>query len=145
MRVPLVAIAAFLLGGCEDIRRFEGVWVGPVSADPAHQQGFGGSAFLRATVGPVSRTAIDLSIELPQAGTSVRFEPIRHASDDVLGDLRLDGEPLRTFLGFLRPADGSSYLAVVSLFAEDRIDVRLIRGPDEAYGVFSLRRARSTK
>jgi hypothetical protein len=75
----------------------------------------------------------------------VRFEPIRHASDDALGDLRLDGEPLRTFLGFLRPPTGQPYLAVVSLFAEDRIDVRLIRGPDEAYGVFSLRRARSTK
>jgi hypothetical protein len=140
----LVVATLLLTAGCEDIRRFEGVWVGPVSADPAHQHGFDNTAFLRATVGLVSRTAIELSIELPQAGTPVRFEPIRHASDDVLGDLRLDGEPLRTFLGFLRPT-GDSYLAVVSLFAEDRIDVRLIRGPDEAYGVFSLKRARSSK
>jgi hypothetical protein len=93
----------------------------------------------------VSRTSIEISMELPEAGAAVHFEPIRHASDDVLGDMRLDGEPLRTFLGFLRPAAGQPYLTVVSLFAEDRIDVRLIRGPDEAYGVFSLRRARSTK
>jgi hypothetical protein len=139
------ALALVLAAGCEDIRRFEGVWVGPVSADPAHQQGFGAAAFLRATVGPVSRTSIELSMELPQAGASVPFEPIRHASDDALGDLRLDGEPLRTFLGFLRPAGVQPYLAVVSLFAEERIDVRLIRGPDEAYGVFSLRRARSAR
>jgi hypothetical protein len=143
-RAPLVLIALLLAAGCEDIRRFEGTWVGPVSSDPAHQQGFGGTAFLRATVTRASRTAIEASIELPQAGTSVRFEPIRHASDDALGNLRLEGEPLRTFLGFLRPADGSSYLAVMSLFAEDRIDVRLIRGPDDAYGVFSLRRAHSS-
>jgi hypothetical protein len=145
VRVPLVVAFLLLGAGCEDIRRFEGVWTGPVSGDPAHQTGFGSEAFLRATVGPVSRTSIDLSMELPQAGSAVRFEPIRHASDDALGDLRLDGEPLRTFLGFLRPPTGQPYLAVVSLFAEDRIDVRLIRGPDEAYGVFSLRRARSTK
>jgi hypothetical protein len=145
VRVPLGLIVLLLAGGCEDIRRFEGVWVGPVSADPAHQQGFGEAAFLRATVGPVSRTSIDLTFDLPEGGAPLRFEPIRHASDDALGDLRLEGEPLRTFLGFLRPPGAQPYLAVVSLFAEDRIDVRIIRGPDEAYGVFTLRRARSTR
>jgi hypothetical protein len=31
---------------------------------------------------------------------------------------------------------------VVSLYPEDRLDVRLVRGPDEVYGVFSLRRER---
>ena len=143
MRVPVVVALLLLVAGCEDIRRFEGVWVGSVSPDPAHQHGFGNTAFLRATVTSASRRSIDLSVELPQSGASVPFEPIRHAADDALGDLRIEGEPLRTFLGFLRPADGSSYLAVVSLFAEDRIDVRLIRGPDDAYGVFSLRRALS--
>jgi hypothetical protein len=145
VRVPLALGLLLLLAGCEDIRRFEGVWVGPVSADPAHQQGFGQSAFLRATVGSVSRTSIDLTVDLPAGSAPLRFEPIRHAADDALGDLRLEGEPLRTFLGFLRPAAGEPYLAVVSLFAEDRIDVRIIRGPDEAYGVFTLRRARSTR
>jgi hypothetical protein len=148
VRVPLerpllvAALAALFLGaGCEDIRRFEGVWVGPVSADPAHQQGFAQGAFLRATVGTVSRTRIELTIDLPQEGVALPFEPIRHASDDALGELRLEGEPLRTFLGFVRPSGAQPYLAVVSLFGEDRIDVRMIRGPDEAYGVFSLKRA----
>ena len=145
MRVSLGLILLLLAGGCEDIRRFEGVWVGPVSADPAHQQGFGDTAFLRATVGPVSRTSIDLTVDLPQGTAPLRFEAIRHAADDALGDLRLEGEPLRTFLGFLRPPGAQPYLTVVSLFAEDRIDVRIIRGPDEAYGVFTLRRARSNR
>jgi hypothetical protein len=134
-----------VLGGCEDIRRFEGVWVGPVSADPAHQQGFGQTAFLRANVGPVTRTTIDLTIDLPETNAPVRFEPIQHATDDALGDLRLDGEPLRTFLGFLRPPTGDPYLTVVSLFAEDHIDVRIIRGANDTYGVFTLRRARSNR
>ena len=145
MRVPLGLVLVLAVAGCEDIRRFEGVWAGPVSSDPAHQQGFGDGAFLRATVGPVSRTSIDLTLDLPQSSGPLRFEPIRHAADDALGDLRLEGEPLRTFLGFVSPPGGQPYLAVVSLFAEDRIDVRIIRGPDEAYGVFTLRRARSTR
>ena len=59
-----------------------------------------------------------------------------------MGDLRLDGEPLRSFLGFVRPAFGEPYLTVISLFAEERVDVRLIRGPEEAYGVFHLTRRR---
>lgn len=143
MRVHLAAVAVLLLGaGCEDIRRFEGIWVGDVSKDQAHRQGFGEGAFLRATVATVSRTGIEMTIDLPQQAAPTRFEPIRHAADDVLGELRLEGEPLRTFLGYLRPPGTDPYLAVVSLFAADRIDIRIIRGPEEVYGVFSLRRAR---
>lgn len=145
MRVHLAVTAVFALlaAGCEDIRRFEGIWVGPVSPDPAHQQGFGKGSFLRATVGMVSRSAIEMTIDLPQQPTATRFEPIRHAADDALGELRLEGEPLRTFLGYLRPQGSEPFLAVVSLFAADRIDVRIIRGPEEVYGVFSLQRTRA--
>jgi hypothetical protein len=133
-----------LAAGCEDIRHFEGVWVGSVSADPAHQQGFGDAAFLRATVISVDRIAVRMTVDLPGQGAPLPFEPIRHAADDALGDLRLEGEPLRTFLGYVRPPAEVPYLVVVSLFAEDRIDVRVIRGPDETYGVFTLHRARPT-
>jgi hypothetical protein len=143
VRVPLaiVGLGLALLGAtaCEDIRSLEGEWSGPVSGDPAHRQGFSADAVMRATVAAVSRRAIDMTIDLPPEGP-LRFQPIRHATDDVLGDMRLDGEPLRTFLGYLRPATGEAFLAVVSLFSEDRIDVRIIRGPDESYGVFALRR-----
>jgi hypothetical protein len=153
VRVPLaVALLVLSVAGCEDIRRFEGVWVGPVSADPAHRQGFPSGSFLRATVGSVSRTQLQLTVDVPQQPAPLIFEPIRHAADDVLGELRLEGEPLRTFLGFLRPADGIPYLTVVSFFAEDRIDVRIIRGDlhvvggtDDTYGVFSLRRSKEQR
>jgi hypothetical protein len=145
VRVPLGStfVAAFLLllgAGCEDIRRFEGSWAGSVSRDPAHQQGFTGDASMHATVGSVSRRELTMTVDLPGQPAALPFQPIGHASDDVLGDLRLEGEPLRTFLGFVRPPTGEPYLAVVSLFAEDHIDIRIIRGPNETYGVFSLRR-----
>ena len=141
MRVSLGLILILALAaGCEDIRRFEGEWQGPVAKDPAHQQGFDAGATLHATVVTASRRALQMTVVLPGQPAPLPFEPIRHASDDALGELRLDGEPLRTFLGYVRPTGEQPYLAVVSLFAEDRIDVRLIRGPDEAYCVFALRR-----
>lgn len=140
-RIPLVALAALAFAtGCEDIRRFDGAWTGSVAADPAHQQGFTPTARLRATVEGVTRRSLDLTLELPDGGGVAAFEPIKHAADDVLGEMRLNGEPLRTFIGYSRPATGTPYLTFVSLFAEDRIEVRLIRGPDEAYGVFALDR-----
>jgi hypothetical protein len=139
----LTAALAFGVLGCEDIRRFEGVWVGSVSADPAHQMGFASESFLRANIGSVTRSSVDMQIDLPQHPVPLAFEPIRGASADVLGDMKLEGEPLRTFIGYLRPPGTEPFLAVVSLFAADRIDVRIIRGPAETYGVFSLRRARS--
>jgi hypothetical protein len=142
VRVSLAFILALVVAaGCEDIRRFDGEWQGDVSKDPAHQQGFGGGASLHASVTAVSRRKIDLTVRLPQQLSPLVFQPIHHASDDALGELRLEGEPLRTFLGYLQPTGEQPYLTVVSLFAEDRIDIRLIRGPDEAYGVFSLKRA----
>jgi hypothetical protein len=140
-RLVLPLLAALLVAGCEDIRRMEGDWSGPVSADPAHRLGFSEGAMMRASVTSVSRRDIALTIDVPGQGPLL-FQPIRHAADDALGDLRLDGEPLRTFLGYLRPATGEPYLAVVSLFSEDRVDVRIIRGADETYGVFALRRPR---
>jgi hypothetical protein len=140
-RVSWIPVALLLLAGCEDIRRLEGEWAGPVSADPNHQQGFPAGTMMRATVTSVSRRQLELTIDLPPVGP-LPFQPIRHATDDALGDLRLDGEPLRTFLGYLRPPAGEPFLVVVSFFSEERIDVRVIRGPDETYGVFSLRRPR---
>jgi hypothetical protein len=137
----LVAALVATATGCEDIRRFEADWAGTVSADPAHRQGFPDGAPMRVTISTVSRRGLEATIALPPEGP-LPFLPIAHARDDILGDLRLEGEPLRTFLGFLRPPAGEPYLTVVSLFSEDRVDVRVIRGPDEAYGVFTLYRTR---
>jgi hypothetical protein len=141
-------LVLLLLAACEDVRRFEGTWAGPISADPAYQQGFGASAILRLQVASVSRRAIAMNVDLPERGGSLPFEPIRGASQDALGDLRLDGEPLRTFLGYVRPPATEPFrepfLTVVSLFPEDRIEARIIRGPEEIYGVFSLLRVRET-
>jgi hypothetical protein len=136
----LAALAA--LAACDDLRQFSGDWRGTLSDDPNHQHGMTPGAAMAAKVGTVGRYAIDLQVLLPGRTEATRFEAIRHAADDVLGDVRLHGDPLRTYFGFLRPATGEPYLTVVSLYSEDRIEVRLIRGPEETYAVFYLRRLR---
>jgi hypothetical protein len=135
----------FLLGallpvGCEDLRQFTGQWSGPVSPDPNQQHGFDPMARLDATVGGVSKYGIDLTLTLPGATDPSRFELIRHAAEDVLADMRLPGDPLRTYLGFIRVTGQDPFLAVVSLYAEGRVEIRLIRGPETTYGVFLLER-----
>jgi hypothetical protein len=137
--------AAALLGalaaaGCEDLRQFAGSWAGEVSRDPQHQHGFGAGAVLAARIANATRYSVDMTVTLPGQTGAVRFEPIRHAADDVLADVRFAGEPLRTFFGFVSPPEQAPYLAVVSLYAEERVEIRLIRGPNEAYGVFALSR-----
>lgn len=144
MRIPLIALAfaaAALLAGCEDVRRFSGEWVGTVSADPALRQPYDQGATARATVTHAARDRLDMTVTLPDHADPLRFQPIQRASADVLGELRLEGEPLRTYLGYLQPIGASPYLAVVSLFPEDRIALRVIRGPSEVYAIFSLARS----
>jgi hypothetical protein len=142
-RAPLLGLALLAaLAGCDDLRQFSGDWRGSLSADPNHQHGFMPGATLGATVGTVSRYTIELQVLLPGRTTPTAFVPMRHAADDVLGDVRLHGDPLRTYFGFLTPPTGEPFLAVVSLYSEDRIEVRLIRGPEETYAVFYLTRLR---
>jgi hypothetical protein len=136
--IVFLALSALLATGCEDLRQFTGQWSGPISPDPNQQHGFDATARMDATVGSVSRYGIDLTLTLPGATDPSRFELIRYAAQDVLADMRLPGDPLRTYLGFIRTAGQDSILTVVSLYAEARIEVRLIRGTETTYGVFML-------
>jgi hypothetical protein len=142
----LAAAAAFGLGGalvllgagCQDLREYAGGWSGEVSSDPALAQGFAPGATVSLDVSVANRDKI--AFVAKWQGRSATFVPIRRAAGDALSDAQLPGEPLRTFFGFLQPSGEAPYLAVVSLFPENRLELRLIRGADEIYGVFSLHR-----
>ncbi len=145
MRVPLLVILLALSAGCQDLREYAGDWVGPVSADPHLRQGFDPSAVVRTKIALATRERLDATLEVPGTSDPIPFEAIRGAQADALGEMRLDGEPLRSYVGFLRPGGIDPYLAVISLFPEERIVARVIRGPDELYGVFALRRAHEAR
>src|SRR5881394_1511389 len=95
-RLCLLAALLALAGGCEDLGQFKGDWEGEVSRDPHHNVGFAEGTRLQARVFSVRRGELALELTLP-GRSPLPFTAIQHASDDVLGDARLDGEPLRTY------------------------------------------------
>jgi hypothetical protein len=139
---PALWLTACVLAaaGCQDLREYAGEWTGELSSDPALGHGFAPGTTITAQVTSATRDGISLVANWE--GKEAPFVPIRRASGDVLSEVQLPGEPLRTFFGFVQPPGEAPYLSVVSLFPENRLEVRLIRGADEAYGVFSLKRTR---
>jgi hypothetical protein len=141
LRVPaLLGLSLVAALGCQDLREYAGDWSGEISSDPALAHGFEPGTSLSVGITEVGRDHV--AFVATWNGRSAPFVPIRRAAGDSLSEMQLPGEPLRTFLGFVEPPGESPYLTVMSLYPENRIELRLIRGADEAYGVFSLRRTR---
>ena len=135
----LLAGLALGLAGCLDLRDYAGSWEGAISSDPALAHGFDPATMVAADVGSADRDHVAFSLAIA-GGPAAPFVPIRRATGDALGEVQLPGEPLRTFFGFVQPTGQEPFLAVLSLFPENRLELRLIRGADDAYGVFSLHR-----
>jgi hypothetical protein len=147
MRARAAAVLCLLaLSACEDLREYHGDWTGGMTADPHLNRGFAPGTTVNASVESVNRSEIRLALTvIPGGGVgmpspALPFLPISAAAGDILADMQLPGEPLRTYLGFVQPPGETGFLTVVSLYPENRMEMRLIRGPNDAYGVFFLRR-----
>lgn len=133
--------ALALLPGCEELEGYEGSWQGEVAADPQLRQGFAAADRLTLTITGLDGADAAMQVQLPRLPQPLPFEPIRRASADALGSMVLSGDALRSYLGFARPSDGEPYLVVVTLFSHNRVEARIIRGAEETYGVFRLRKS----
>jgi len=134
----------FALGGCVDVRNFEGTWSGPIVSEEAVRQGFG----LDATVELLTLTHVDL-----QAVTATltlndgkfketRLTRVLKFSNDALASLTFDGSPLRSYFLFApleTDTAGPPAMVVLSLFGDEHIEVRVFRTND-LFGVFYLHR-----
>ena len=141
LRLGVALFALGLLAACQDLREFSGEWAGGISPDPVLAHGFVPTATVSLDLQVANRDEITTLVTI-EGAPAAPFVPIKRAAGDVLGDVQLQGEPLRTVFGFIEPQGQRPYLAVLSLFPENRVELRLIRGTDEAYGVFALRRVR---
>jgi len=129
---------------CVDIREYEGRWRGSIVPESAVRQGF----TTDVTVDPLELTNVDLQGLTARLTTSddkfkaADLTPIKKFSADTLANLDFDGNPLRSYLLFAQlssePAGCPAQL-VVSLFSDDRVELRVIRGND-LFGVFLLLR-----
>ena len=141
--------------GCIDLRDFEGQWTGDIIREPEVRQGFSEDA----RVDPLELSNITiqrLSARLTTTDDKFADTPlnrITRAANDALGSLSFEGDPLRNYLllGELQaeplqtPAgsvsvDGGPAPIIVSLFSDDHVELRVLRGND-LFGLFYLQRA----
>jgi hypothetical protein len=134
-----------VLVACSDLRDFRGQWGGPRVGD-ARQ---GDVNVLDVNVPDGNATLwidrIDghgLAARLAVGGLvpEAALTSIPGAEADVLSGITFSGAPLRVYLAFVTVADGGGdALAIVALYDDHRIEVRLLRGGSRPlYGIYAL-------
>lgn len=135
-RSALLAPLAFAVAACADLGGFSGAWSGVVVTEPALLVGMPATAKARLAIAGADRIALDAALLLD--GRQIKLRPIARAMGDGLGSLSLPDKPLRSYLLVAALPDGDA-LAVVSLYEDDHVDLRLLRS-DTLYAVFHLTR-----
>ncbi|MBK9034153.1 MAG: hypothetical protein IPL61_23310 [Myxococcales bacterium] len=139
----LAVVALITLTACTDVRDFDGAWAGPRVGDtPVVRVGVAGDATARLTIATVDRFGLTGTLEVTGLCAAAAVTPLPGAEADRLASLTFDGAPLRVYLSLVATVDGGGdALAVIALFDDGRIEVRLIRGGGQpVYAIFDLRR-----
>jgi hypothetical protein len=131
---------------CVDVRSFAGSWSGPIVPDDTVRQGFNSDARVdELLLGEVDLRGLTASL----SSSDGRFHqtvltPVSKVANDPLASLTFDGSPLRTYLLFGALASepqAPPAWTLVSLFSDDHVELRVIRGND-LFAVFQLNRTR---
>jgi hypothetical protein len=141
----VLAVAVLSGAGCQDLRSYHGLYRGNLVRDETLRQGFGGADFgqdpaMTLDIGAVDRLALHGTLTVPGLFDAAPLDSIARASGDALGEAKVGHDPLRSYFAFVTASSGGAALAVVSLLTDDRVEVRIIRGNDELYGLFLLER-----
>jgi hypothetical protein len=128
-----------LLAGCNDLRDFRGTWEGARVGDaPVLRVGGGDRASLTIDNIDAHGLAGRLAIEglLPEQ----TFESLPGAEADAVANMTFAGAPLRVYLAFVPvPDGGGEALALIALYDDRRIEVRVLRGGSSPlYAIFAL-------
>ena len=143
-RRALLVVLAVTTGACVDVRNFAGSWTGKVVSEEAVRQGFAADARLDLTLDSVGLQSVSATATLSDGRfKATRLQRVVKFSNDALASLSFDGNPLRSYLLYSPlETDPGGWPAnvVVSLFGDDHIEMRVLRGND-LFGVFLLYRA----
>jgi hypothetical protein len=128
-----------LLAGCNDLRDFRGTWEGARVGDaPVLRVGAGDRASLTIDNIDAHGLAGRLAIEglLPEQ----TLESLSGAEADAVANMTFAGAPLRVYLAFVPiPDGGGEALAMIALYDDRRIEVRVLRGGSTPlYAIFAL-------
>jgi hypothetical protein len=137
------ATLVLLLAGaaCNDLRAFEGSWRGPrVGTSPALQVGVAASATAALTIDAIDTHGIRGHLSIGGLVANAEVGSLAGAEADVLAGMSFNGSPLRVYLAFMAvPDGGGEALAVIALYDDRRVEVRVLRGGSQPlYGIFAL-------
>jgi hypothetical protein len=130
------ALALIGLAGCTDLSGFVGDWKGGPVSDPLLLAGLAPQAEVALHLDGADRVALRGTLEV--AGERVALRPLTRAGNDALGALDLPDQPIKSYL-LVAPLEAGDALVVVSLYGDQRVDVRLVRS-DTLYAVCHLQR-----
>lgn len=144
----LLRLACLLLplAGCVDVRGFAGAWSGKIVPDDQVRQGFDREARVeRLQLANIDLRGVTATLTTSDRGyfDEARLTPVVKYASDPLATLTFDGSPLRSYLLFAPLASepqGPPVWLLVSLYSDDHVELRAIRGND-LFGVFHLTRS----
>jgi hypothetical protein len=142
-RWALAIVTAIALAACTDLRDYRGDWDGVRVGDaPALRVGVGGDATAELTVATIDRHGLGGRLTVTDLVDDAALVSLEGAEADALASLTFTGAPARVYLGFVATTDGGGdALAVVAIFDDPRIELRLLRGGARPiYAVFAFDR-----
>lgn len=140
----IALVSGLLVSGCVDVRSFAGGWIGSVVSEPAVRQGFPPDARVELlTLKDVDLQGVTATLTTSDGRfANSRMTRVIKAANDAIASVTFDGGPLRTYLLFAPLASepsGTPASIWISLFGDDHIELRILRGND-LFGVFNLER-----
>lgn len=136
MRALAIVIA---LAACNDLREFRGSWNGSRVGDaPVLRVGPGEAATL--TIDSIDGHGLQGRLAIDGLLAETTITSVEGAEADALAGLTFGGGPLRVYLAFVTvPDGGGDAFAVIALYDERRIEVRILRsGTSPLYGIYVL-------
>ena len=144
MRRPVLAVVALittvLVVGCQDLRDFQGGWRGArVGETEALRVGFADDVTAALDIATIDRHGLTGSLTIPGVIDDAAVQSLAGAEADALADITFPGNPLRVYLAFVGAGDAGDALALIALYDDDRIELRILRGGSAPlYGIFAL-------
>jgi hypothetical protein len=141
--IAVVVALALAAAACNDLRDFRGPWHGARVGDAAPLHiGVADTATATLDIAALDLNGLTGTLSVDGLVTAAPVEPVPGAEADVLAGITYDRGPLRVYLGFVPVDDGlGDATVVVSVYDDDRVEVRLLRGGTaKIYAIFALRR-----
>jgi hypothetical protein len=139
--VRSLVLLLLVASACNDVRGYEGTWNGPrVGSAAPLDVGVQTAANATLAIDQVDKHGISGRVSIDGLVTDAAYTSVAGAEADVLSGITFDGSPARVYLAFFAIGDGGGEaLAVIALYDDKRIEVRVLRGGAQPlYAIFSL-------